>query len=240
MDKNNICIATITWARNNAEENLLRTSLQTLAALNIPTFIADGGSPPGFISFVKEIPHFTVVPSKGKGLQAQVISSVAAAATTGTPYILYTEPDKQQFFAGGLQDFLHTLPAGNNAGVFLAARSADGFASYPAFQQLTETTINRCCGEVTGKPFDYTYGPFLMRASLVKQLACLTEDIGWGWRPYLFVLAARLGLSVEAFVGEYFCPPDQQADDEGERLYRMRQLEQNIRGVILAATRMMG
>jgi hypothetical protein len=89
---------------------------------------------------------------------------------------------------------------------------------------------------VIGKKFDYTYGPFLLNSRLVPYLDHIKEDIGWGWRPYLFSVADRLGLEVAATTQNFQCPPDQQEDDAKERIYRMRQLEQNIRGIVLSTT----
>jgi hypothetical protein len=99
---------------------------------------------------------------------------------------------------------------------------------------MTETTINNCCKEVIGKEMDYCYGPFLFNSSLVTGLDALPETCGWGWRPYLFAIAHRKGLSVEAFEAGFECPPDQREEDEKERLYRMKQLTQNIEGLLLA------
>ena len=89
--------------------------------------------------------------------------------------------------------------------------------------------------EVTGKEYDFTYGPFLLNRQLVPHLQKVKEDIGWGWRAYLFVLAHRLGLTLDAFIDDFVCPPDQRDDDQKERIYRMRQLEQNIRGIVLGS-----
>jgi hypothetical protein len=86
-----------------------------------------------------------------------------------------------------------------------------------------------------GDGFDYTYGPFLLNQKLVAYLDKINEDIGWGWRPFVFTMAKRLELNVKAYAGDFSCPADQRDDDQKERVYRMRQLEQNIRGIVLAA-----
>ena len=43
----------------------------------------------------------------------------------------------------------------DETGVLLAARSEKGFNTFPAFQRMSETTINNCCAELTGFPLDY-------------------------------------------------------------------------------------
>jgi len=234
MDKNDICIATITWARNEAEERLLEESLQQLAKLNIPVMITDGGSGPAFLEFIRTFPHFTLLTATQKGVQAQVSNSLSVAFETGSPFIFYTEPDKKDFFSNSLLQIITEIETAETMGVIMASRAASAFSSFPLFQQMTETTINNCCAEIINKNFDYTYGPFVLRSALVPYLKQVNTDIGWGWRPYIFNIANRLGYNVEAAEGDFNCPPDQRKDDAKERIYRMRQLEQNIRGLVLS------
>ncbi|WP_146895240.1 hypothetical protein [Adhaeribacter aerolatus] len=236
MDRNNLAIATISWARDAQEENLLRASLTQLAGLNILVFITDGGSQSSFLDFLRSFPHFTILNPRGKGVWAQARTSVLAAAATEASFILYTEPDKQLFFRDFLPNFLSAAPLAESTGVVLASRSAAGFATFPTFQQNTETTINACCAEIMGPAVDYTYGPFLMNHQLAPYLNRVQEDIGWGWRPYVFGLAHRLGYHVVPYEANFICPPDQRTDSAVERIYRMRQLTQNIQGLVLSTT----
>lgn len=235
MNKHSISIATITWARNEAEEKLLKDSLEELAALQIPTFITDGGSSSLFLSFLQSIPHFTILQAEAKGVWAQAKNSLLAAYEGGTKHILYTEPDKSDFFQHHLSGIVSQTPEDDQVGILLASRSDAGFATFPAFQKMTEMTINNCCSEVIGKSMEYTYGPFIMKREIVPYLKLIQEDVGWGWRPYTFGIAHRLGYKVEAFVGDFSCPPDQRKDNAGERIYRMRQLTQNIQGLVLSS-----
>jgi len=231
-----VCIATITWARTADEETLLRQSLQELSKHDIPVYITDGGSNAGFINFIKGLPNMHLVQANEKGLWAQAKNSLHAARSHGSPFILYSEPDKLNFFQYHLQAFIASSQLNEDDGVRLASRSAKGFATFPSFQQMTETTINHCCAEATGHPLDFTYGPFIMNSRLVQYCDQLPADIGWGWRPFVFVMAHRMGLSISDYMQDFFCPPDQQEDDATERLYRMKQLEQNIRGIVLASS----
>lgn len=236
MNKKNISIATITLARDEPEENLLRESLKQLAELQIPVVITDGGSPTRFLDFLHSFTHFTVWQATTKGVWAQAKSSLDKAYQSGSDFIFYTEPDKLAFFRANLATMLEQLQAHEKTGIIMAARSQTGFASFPSFQQMTETAINQCCKEIAGKPFDYTYGPFLLNRQLVPYLNLIQEDIGWGWRPFCFGIASRLGYTLEAYTADFFCPPEQRADHAKERLYRMRQLKENIQGILLSAT----
>ena len=235
MNKNNLAIATITWARDEMEEDLLRQSLQQLAATGIKVFITDGGSGAAFLAFMRSFQNFAVSEATVKGVWAQASSSLSAAYQSGAPSIFYTEPDKLDFFRASLQGMVDAVQTDEQTGIVLAARSATGFATFPAFQQMTETTINNCIAEVTGKELDYTYGPFLMNRKMIPYLNNMKENTGWGWRPYAFIIAQRLLYGIKAIEGDFLCPVEQQADDPVERIYRMRQLSQNIQGIVLAS-----
>jgi hypothetical protein len=234
MNTTDLSIATMTWARDDAEEALLRRSLGLLAGLGVPVFVTDGGSPAPFLDFLRGLPHTTVLSPPESGLWMQTRTSLQAAHDAGTPFVLYTEPDKADFFAQFLPRLLAEAAGDDGLGVLLFARSDRGFASFPAFQQMTETTINRCCREVIGAPADYVYGPFLLNRAVGPHLETLPETIGWGWRPYAFNVARRLGYRVESATGDFRCPAEQREDTPTERIYRMRQLVQNIEGLTLS------
>ena len=234
MNKKGVSIATITWARDEEEEQLLRISLQQLATLEVPVYITDGGSNAAFLENLHSFPHFTLVPATEQGLWAQAKNSLLAAYRSGTPFIFYTEPDKFNFFHYGLSQMLAAIQTDEQSGIVLAARSAVGMATFPPFQQMTETTINNCCTEVTGHRVDYSYGPFLLNRQLVPYLIQMQEDIGWGWRPYTFGMAHRLGYRIEAYMDDFSCPLQQRTDSPKERIYRMRQLSQSIHGLVLS------
>jgi hypothetical protein len=233
MKFSEVSIATMVWARNDEEEKILRASLKQLAALNLPVYITDGGSSENFLMFLKSFSNFTVF--EMQGLWPQAKKSIEEAHKK-SPFVFYSEPDKLDFFSERLEQMLQQSIANKNTGVILASRSAKSFASFPLFQQMTETTINNCCKEVIGKEMDYCYGPFLVNSKLISYLQSLEKDCGWGWRPFLFVLAHRLGFTVESYETDFYCPVDQRKDDADERIYRMKQLAQNINGITKAAT----
>ena len=230
-----VCVSTVTWARDENEGRLLRTSLLQLARSNLPIVIADKESDPAFRDFLESHGQFEVVPPGGPSLVGQVQASLAAAAT-GADFILYTESDKELFFRDGLPEFLDRADLHPRAGAVLAARSDAGFSTFPPLQRLTERTINELCGEFIGTPGDYSYGPFVLNRDLVPRVAHVPADAGWGWRHYMFAWAARLGYTLSHIAGDYACPPDQRQEDEGERLHRVRQLQQNIQGLLLGIT----
>lgn len=165
------------------------------------------------------------------GLVAQVRASIEQAGALGKPFVLYTEPDKERFLTSQIDDFIAKSPA-IGADVVLAARTDESFATFPPMQQYTERVFNYLCGNMLERPGDYTYGPFLMRAMLLDLLNDMPEHLGWGWRPCFFHAAHRRGARLGQVDGEYPCPVDQRREIEEDRRHRLRQLAENISGLI--------
>jgi hypothetical protein len=165
------------------------------------------------------------------GLVGQVKACVRLAGAFGTPFIMYVESDKEWFFGPPLSAFVDRAPDGDEVGVVLAARDATSFETFPPMQRFTEGVINRLCGDLIA-PGDYSYGPFLMNRALLPHVAGLQESVGWGWRHSVFREAHRRGLRVLHVVGNYPCPVEDRVEDASERTHRLRQLSQNILGLI--------
>jgi len=232
-----IAIATMTWARTPPEEELLFDSLSCLSALGLPVVATEGGSAEAFVRRLHSLPNLQLLPQAagpGPRLISQVQASFSAAATLDPEYVLYTEPDKRGFFTHRLGAFLSSLDLYPDAGMVIAARDAGSFATFPEGQRLTETLANQLFSEVFGQEGDYNYGPFLLRATLLRSLEAIREDVGWGWRPFLMAVSHRLGLPVVCHPMDLPCPEEQRGEDDPQsRLYRMEQLAQNVRGVVL-------
>jgi hypothetical protein len=235
MDTSLLAVATITWARTPFEEEQLCRSLERLADEHLPVAVADAGSDPDFTAFLSRLPGFEVAVPSERGLVAQVMASMSLAARFDTPFILYTESDKALFFERGLRTLIRRAQErrqGCDLGVALASRSPESFQTYPPMQRYTEGVINHLCGELIGSPGDCSYGPFVLTRALVPQLLTMRQHLGWGWRHFAFRAAHRLGLGVDHVIDEHRCPPDQRVEDDAERLHRLRQLSENILGLI--------
>src|SRR5207248_7308524 len=113
----------------------------------------------------------------------------------------------------------------------------NSFRTFPDFQQLTEGAFNALCGAIVGERGDYCYGPFLMNRALVPHLEGLRPDLGWGWRPFVFATAHQLGYRIVHRVDNLPCPREQRVNEESERIHRLRQLRQNVDGLILSFDR---
>ena len=236
MRLSDVAVATITRARDAAESVLMQEALTALSRLGAPVVFADGGSTPEFVAGIERLPGFMRATPAAPGLVPQVQAAVADALRAGRPFVLYAEPDKREFFEERAAAFVAGAPADAHTGVALAARSPASFATYPALQRYVEGAVNQLCETFIGERADYCYGPFLMHRRVAEAVARLPVDLGWGWRPCVFGLAARMGLAVHPVQGEHPCPIEQRTEDDEERLHRLRQLAQNAQGLALSQT----
>ncbi len=222
----------MTWVRSAAEEAVLRRSLQRLADTGLRVAVADSGSNATFTDFLQRLPGFVVTVPSTRGLVAQVSASLGVAASFDAPFTLYTEPDKEDFFGTRLLAFLHRALADEGAGIVIAARSDEAMATFPPMQRYTEGVINHLCGEICGAAGDYSYGPFLIARALLPAVTAFEPALGWGWRHAAFVRAVRRGFRFAHVVDGHECPPDQRTEDQAERAHRLRQLSQNVLGLV--------
>jgi hypothetical protein len=227
-----VAVATMTKVRNDADARLITAALGCLSRTSMPVAVGDAGSPPRFVRDIANLTGITLAHPVDDGLVGQVRASIGAAGKTGRDFILYTEPDKQWFFDRALLDFIHRAPA--DVGIVLAARSARAFNSYPRFQRQAEAAANALCASAIGIDTDYCYGPFLFQRRLARHLTRAPRMLGWGWRPYLFATAHRLGYRIATVIGEYMCPPPQRVERDADKAHRAAQLVDNACGIVAA------
>ena len=233
MRHEDLVIATITWAKNSEEERLLEECLRSVARLGIPVVITDGGSSDQFIQSLRPLPNVSVFRAERPGVVAQTRASVRASLEFGTEFILYTEPDKRHFFDAILPHFIETAPvADKGLGVAFPSRTPESFATFPATQRCTERVIiDLFAGEV-GVDADFCYGPLLMNRTVAPVLESLTEEVGWGWRFHILGAAELAGYRLQPYDAHLPCPLEQRVNDASERMHRIRQLGQNVNGVL--------
>lgn len=236
MNRQHIAIATMTLARNDRDERLLLDALQRLTLDRWRVVVCDGGSRPAFVNAVAALTGFTVVAARTPGLVGQIQASIAAARALDFAAVLYSEPDKFEFFDEHLVSFVADAPDDPDVGIVLAARTPASFEVFPAIQRVAEGAFNRLAAPLIGGGADYLYGPFLMNDALAAHVETVRADLGWGWRPFLFAEAPRLGYRVAAIERDFPCPADPGIDDRTERIHRMRQLRQNLDGLLTTLT----
>jgi hypothetical protein len=234
MNVTEISVATMTLAGPD-EGELLKGALRELDGRRLPTFVTDGGSDDDFLQFLQTLPNVTLE-TGARGVFRQAKLSLAAARKAGTPYILYTEPDKKWFFEKRLARFLKKAAKFDGIGIAFPSRTKKSLATFPKSQRLAEAATNKLCGHLLGKSADFFYGPMLIHRDLIPYLELAEEDLGWGWRPFLVGIAHRLGKPVRPIKMKLRCPKDQREDSQAEWLHRMNQLQQNVRGLHLSAS----
>jgi hypothetical protein len=225
-------VVTIAWAQSAEEEISLLRSLSRLAGAGYPVVVADRSTRATFTSALGEVPGVRVVVPTLVELAGQIKASVSVAAFYATRYLLYVEPDKEDFFTRRLRDFVARAPDDDDIGIVLASRSSGSLDTYPPMQRYTESVFNNLCGRAVETAGDYTYGPFLMHQKLVPHVAAVDPGLGWGWRPSTFVAANRGGLRITHVVDDHPCPADQRQEDDHDRRHRLRQLSENIMGLL--------
>jgi hypothetical protein len=235
MKSCDVAIATMTRARDVDEERLIARALGRLSKHAMPIAVADGGSSRRFVDDIRQLTGLTVIRAKHDGLVGQVQASVHKAYATGREFILYTEPDKHAFFDHAIGDFVRLAP--EEAGIVLAGRSAPGFKTFPPIQRVTESAANELCSSIIGTTTDYFYGPFLLHRRLATHVARAPWNLGWGWRPFLFATAHRLGYRIATIIGDYRCPSRQRMEDNRDRQHRVRQFAENARGILAVMKR---
>jgi hypothetical protein len=227
-----VALVTMTWARTSSDEDLLLRSLAAATTLGLPVAIADRHGRPEFVERLSRLPHTVVVPAGAEGLVPQIMAAFDAAAAFGPEMLLYSEPDKHAFFARAAARLLESSQRHRTPAMVLAARSDDSFATFPPMQRYTESIVNHLCAELVGVAGDYSYGPFLMPGRLLSRIRALPPNLGWGWRLAAFRAAAREGLPILHVPDDLPCPVDQRREDDADRVHRLRQLSENLLGLI--------
>jgi hypothetical protein len=227
-----VALVTVTWARTSSEEDLLVRSLAAAATLGLPMAIGDRNGRPEFVESLSRLPHTVVVRTREPGLLPQITAAFDAAATFAPQTLFYSEPDKEVFFAGAAVRLLEHARRYGESALVMAARSDASFATFPPMQRYTESIVNQLCAELIGVPGDYSYGPFLMPRPLLSHLRALPSTLGWGWRLAAFRAARREGLPIVHVPDDLPCPVEQRQEDEADRVHRLRQLSENLLGLI--------
>ncbi len=236
MTPADLCVCTISLARDGQEARLICRALQQLSSTGIRVIVSDGGSPASVVDFIRALPNVSLVAPKGRGLVPQIRAALPAAAQLKTRFVLYSESDKALFFEHHLAEFIAQAPDDDEVGVVLASRTPKSFATFPPLQRFAETALAHLTSEITNHPTDYSYGPFLLNSALIPRVETIGDTLGWGWREFMFAIAARSGYRVTHVAGDYECPPDQLHEGDAERVHRMRQLSQSVEGLVLAMT----
>jgi hypothetical protein len=194
--------------------------------------IANRDVRPEFAERLSRLANAAVVSVREEGLVPQIMAALDAAAARQPEMLFYTEPDKESFFASAAARFLDAARRLGKPALVLAARSEASFETFPPMQRYTEAVINHLCSDCLGIAGDYSYGPFVMPGRLLSHVRTVPRDLGWGWRLAAFRAAGRERLPIVHLPYDLPCPVSQTHEDQADREHRIRQLSENLRGLL--------
>lgn len=230
-------LLTITRANDQPEADLLRECLVAAAARCEMVVAADSSTTANLQQQINNVPNLQlhrVDSTVPRTLVGQLITAIRHLPEPAPEWVVYSEPNKLEFFQRHLEPFIAKASTETTTGVVLAARDRAGFQTFPRGQRLTERATNRLAGVLLGMAGDYCYGPMLIRTELLRRLKTEPDifNLGWGWRFLVMGWAVRSSLEVRHITLPVSCPlHERDEDDHAARLYRLQQMGQNLEGL---------
>jgi hypothetical protein len=218
-----IAIATITFDKKGDQE-LLEYGMELLSRFPYPVFVADGGSSERFVRVLEKMGHdVDYVPD---GLTESLKNAVLRASESAG-LVLYTEPDKCEWFNEGLEKTVHAYLDGKR-GFAAVGRTPEQMQSFPLHQRYWEQRMNEIIFGNIGIEGDFVYGPKAFPSLLGNEVGKIHRDIGWGPLIFLVGRSYSMGIPVEVLYTASPCPEEQRSEDD--ELYRINQFCDNVLG----------
>jgi hypothetical protein len=235
MQVKDVGVVTITLVRNTNERRTLLNALNVLRECKLPVVAAHGGEAKKFVQALRQFGFQVEIPDQ-KGLVRQVKAGLRAALKAWPARaILYTEPDKYPFFGKKLT---HFISSATGADVMIAGRDEGSFRTFPGGQQWTEAFTNEAARLVLGNEGDYCYGPLLLSRKAAEIALDAPENLGWGWRFWLMARIKSEGRKLQIVTMNFPCPKEQRGEDRrADRMYRLKQMRQNLEGMELGSVK---
>jgi hypothetical protein len=223
-----MAIATMCWDKKNPKQTL--EALAALRETDIPVYVADAGSSRDFVKKLEKM-GYDVECVEGS-LTFQHKNAIQRAAKNAKA-VLYTEPDKRDWFKKGLKDSVEFYLS-HDYDFVTVSRSKEQIRTFPSFQQKTEGLMNSLIKTETGINGDFIYGPKIFKSELAKELDEIQTDVGWGVLMFLVGRAHKLGykIGVSYTAANYF--PHKKKE---HTQYRMKQLVDNNHGFWLGLSK---
>ena len=218
-------IATMTLDKKGDAE-LMKSSLEVLSNFRYSVHVADGGSSPKFVDALKKMGHKV---EYAQGLTAQHKNSISRASDK-SPFVLYTEPDKHDWFVNGFEESVDTyFKRDKGSGLLLVARTPEQLKTFPPHQQEWEGKLAKeIITPKTGVNGDFTYGPRFFPSELGIQVKDVKDAQGWETITFLVGRAYKMGLPINMLYTAAECPLDQRGEDNAK--YRQFQFNCNKKG----------
>ena len=223
---NKIAVATMTLDKPGNGEEMLE-ALSNLSKYKV--FVSDGGSSKDFVNSLCKMGFFV---ESAFGLAAQHRNVFLRAGNyVGNGLVIYTEPDKKQFFKEGLEKSISDFND-NNLDFAVVSRRDEILNTFPESYRLTEGAVNAYMAHVLGfEKFDGIYGPKLFRGDFaVKEISRKQAEKLQGWQTLMYLIArahkTKLNISQLPYAAPF--PESQRAEENIE--YRIKQAKDNLIG----------
>ena len=229
----NLTLITITLAKDHIEAAHLAKCLKVAAQHSAHIVVGDAAHGLNMQEYLTGVPNVFVHRTGGdrQTLVGQLMTAICNLPAPSPSFVLYSEPDKLEFFERQLPRFASALSLEDEIGIVLMARDDAQFSTFPSAMQLTESLTNTLVASFIGTPGDYCYGPMLIRTELLEVLDIDkdAQTLGWGWRFLVMGYARKKGLRIKHIPFAAPCPFEQRG--EKSDLYRLQQMSQNVEGL---------
>jgi hypothetical protein len=229
--KKPLAIATMTRAASEEEAARLSEGLTCLSVLNVPVFVTDNSQHPALAPSIAQLPNLHFV-KESQDMVPRICNSLRRAAAERPDAIVYTEPDKLDFFRTGMDRLLRTAEQ-NPSSLVIPARDKSSFESIPSGQRMLESMTRQIVAQYLGSDIDLLFGPFALPCAAVEQyLPGVRTEFGWGWRTYVIARCLKHGVPLIVSEGRFPAPEWNRHEDDGpSRLYRLRQFVESVEGI---------
>ncbi len=192
--KDNVVVATYSFARNKVEEDTIFESLRKLRQKGYPVVLSDGGSPRDFVERLETL-GVKVLNGKGLGPTGGQRQAVQAAYESERPIIAYFASDKLNV-PNELHKIIRIVETGD-AEIATGKRPWKVMRQLPAVQRFEERVGNKMVGVAAGRQVDSYYGVFAFNRSLAPIFIAYEDNKfkgkSWGRDFYFIVRSAREG-----------------------------------------------
>src|SRR3989344_2179698 len=222
-------IATTTMYPGKTEADRVRSTLalQTVEAarkLGYGLVVVDQQSTDQFRKSIEDLGAKLIVLEQGDMCESRR-TAIQGAYDTNRPYLCWTEPEKVDYVKS-IELTLLLLEQGAD----LVVPRRLSLRSYPAFQQLTERTMNGSFEVLTGRPLDVTFGPKSWRREVTNYFVGYEKssdgEYGITFIPLVYMLAD--GKQLRSVAVDYEHPQEQTRLEEGNPSFDRKRVTQLV------------
>lgn len=223
----NIVIATTTLYEKKDYKLRLRLALKTIRQAklyNFPIVILDA-SPDPYVSKLMKREGAEVISQKNSGFGDGIRKAFQKAAkmVSREGVIVWQEPEKSDFVRFCRK--VASVVINNKASVVIPERTPKSLTTYPLEQVCSERFGNLCIQSITGKYYDYFFGPRVYKKSMIKSVLSYKGKL-WDAHTIPALRALKRGEIVKSIAVDYKHPQEQKKAEEGKWYWDKKRLLQ--------------